>query len=68
MTIYNLLLSDTGSVTSSSPRPEERLEVSGPPRRDSYAAPCLTCELIKMGSASPYADNSCPQCGKNWSH
>ena len=37
------------------------------PRRESFAS-CLTCELIKMGSASPYADNSCPQCGRDWSN
>ena len=37
------------------------------PRRESFTA-CLTCELIKMGSASPYADNSCPQCGRDWSN
>ena len=60
-------LSNTShGVFSSSPQ-SDRLEVAGQPRRDSYAAPCLTCELITMGSASPYADNSCPQCGKIWS-
>ena len=45
----------------------DRLEVPLQPRRDSFTA-CLTCELIKMGSASPYADNSCPQCGRDWSN
>ena len=45
----------------------DMLEVPLQPRRESFA-PCLTCELIKMGSASPYADNSCPQCGRDWSN
>eukprot|EP00090_Calanus_glacialis_P043269 TRINITY_DN76575_c0_g1_i1.p1 TRINITY_DN76575_c0_g1~~TRINITY_DN76575_c0_g1_i1.p1 ORF type:complete len:156 (+),score=45.44 TRINITY_DN76575_c0_g1_i1:31-498(+) len=26
---------------------------------------CLTCELISMGSSSPYSDNSCSQCGRD---
>ena len=45
----------------------DMLEVPHQPRRESFAS-CLTCELIKMGSASPYADNSCPQCGRDWSN
>lgn len=24
---------------------------------------CITCNLIKMGSATTYSDGTCPQCG-----